>query len=116
MGIGVTITLPDGSKKEFDGPISGMEVAASIGVGLAKAALAVVVDGAQWDLDRTIEADASIAIITRDSDEGLELLRHDCAHVLAEAVKTIARLRITDEAQEGFTAFLQKRKPKWVTE
>jgi len=89
MGNGVAITLPDGSKKQFDGPISGMEVAESIGKGLAKAALAVVVDGAQWDLLRTIENDTSIAIITRDSEEGLELLRHDCAHVLAEAVKEL---------------------------
>ena len=89
MGNGVAITLPDGSKKQFDGPISGMEVAESIGKGLAKAALAVVVDGSQWDLLRTIENDTSIAIITRDSEEGLELLRHDCAHVLAEAVKEL---------------------------
>jgi threonyl-tRNA synthetase len=105
MGIGVTITLPDGSKKEFDGPISGMEVAASIGVGLAKAALAVVVDGAQWDLARTIEADASIAIITRDSDDGLELLRHDCAHVLAEAVKELypdVQVTIGPSIADGF--------------
>ena len=89
MGNGVAITLPDGSKKQFDGPISGMEVAESIGTGLAKAALAVIVDGEQWDLLRTIETDTSIAIITRDSEEGLELLRHDCAHVLAEAVKEL---------------------------
>ncbi|MDB3954400.1 threonine--tRNA ligase [Alphaproteobacteria bacterium] len=105
MGIGVTITLPDGSKKEFDGPISGMEVAASIGAGLAKAALAVVVNGAQWDLTRTIEADASIAIVTRDSDEGLELLRHDCAHVLAEAVKELypgVQVTIGPSIENGF--------------
>ncbi len=89
MGNGVAITLPDGSKKQFDGPISGMEVAESIGAGLAKAALAVIVDGEQWDLLRTIKTDTSIAIITRDSEEGLELLRHDCAHVLAEAVKEL---------------------------
>jgi len=105
MGNGVTITLPDGSKKEFDGPVSGMDVAASIGAGLAKAALAVVVDGAQWDLLRTIEADASIAIITRDSDEGLELLRHDCAHVLAEAVKELypdVQVTIGPSIEDGF--------------
>ena len=89
MGNGVAITLPDGSKKQFDGPISGMEVADSIGTGLAKAALSVIVDGEQWDLLRTIETDTSIAIITRDSEEGLEVLRHDCAHVLAEAVKEL---------------------------
>jgi threonyl-tRNA synthetase len=105
MGNGVTITLPDGSKKEFDGPVSGMDVAASIGAGLAKAALAVVVDGAQWDLLRTIEADASIAIITRDSDEGLEFLRHDCAHVLAEAVKELypdVQVTIGPSIEDGF--------------
>lgn len=89
MANGVTITLPDGSEKPFDGPVTGGEVAASIGPGLAKAALAVVVDGAEWDLTRPIERDAAIAIITRDSNEALEFLRHDCAHVMAEAVKEL---------------------------
>jgi threonyl-tRNA synthetase len=83
------ITLPDGSERQFDTSASGADVAASIGEGLAKAAVAVRVDGAEWDLDRLIEQDAAVEIITRDSDDGLELLRHDAAHVLAEAVKEL---------------------------
>jgi len=83
------ITLPDGSERQFDTSASGADVAASIGEGLAKAAVAVRVDGSEWDLDRLIEQDAAVEIITRDSDDGLELLRHDAAHVLAEAVKEL---------------------------
>ena len=83
------ITLPDGSDREFDAVTRGAEIAASIGAGLAKAAVAVRVDGELWDLSLDIEADASVEIITRDSDHGLELLRHDAAHVLAEAVKEL---------------------------
>ena len=90
MGNGVIITLPDGSKRDFDGPVTGAAIAGSIGAGLAKAALAIEVDGAQWDLTRPIESDASVAIITRDSDDALELLRHDCAHVMAQAVKALS--------------------------
>jgi threonyl-tRNA synthetase len=85
----VTITLPDGKTKSFPGPVSGEEVAAAIGPGLAKAALAIKVDGAVKDLAAPIERDAKIAIVTRDSPEALELLRHDAAHVLAEAVKEL---------------------------
>ena len=83
------ITLPDGSERQFDAAVSGADVAASIGAGLAKAAVAVRVDGALWDLNRSIEDDVQLEILTRDSDDGLELLRHDAAHVLAEAVKEL---------------------------
>jgi threonyl-tRNA synthetase len=83
------ITLPDGSVRQFDAAVSGADVAASIGAGLAKAAVAVRVDGTLWDLSRLIEDDVQLEILTRDSDEGLELLRHDAAHVLAEAVKEL---------------------------
>jgi threonyl-tRNA synthetase len=83
------ITLPDGSTRQFDTSVSGREVAASIGEGLAKAAVAVRVDGALWDLNRLIESDVKLEILTRDSDDGLELLRHDAAHILAEAVKEL---------------------------
>ena len=83
------ITLPDGSERQFDAAVSGADVAASIGAGLAKAAVAVRVDGDLWDLNRLIEDDVQLQILTRDSDDGLELLRHDAAHVLAEAVKEL---------------------------
>ncbi len=85
----VAITLPDGSTKSFDGPVTGAEIAAAIGPGLAKAALAVRVDGALWDLARAIESDAAIEIITVKDEDGLELLRHDSAHILAEAAKEV---------------------------
>lgn len=83
------ITLPDGSERHYDDAVSGHEIAASIGEGLAKAAVAVRVDGEAWDLTRKINNDAKVEIVTRDSDDGLELLRHDAAHVLAEAVKEL---------------------------
>src|SRR5260221_14784496 len=85
----VAITLPDGSRREFAGPVSGGELAAAIGPGLAKAAIAVEIDGSPRDLATMIEHDAAAAIITRDSPEGLQILRHDAAHVMAEAVKEL---------------------------
>jgi threonyl-tRNA synthetase len=85
----VSITLPDGSKKEFPGAVTGEEVAASIGAGLAKAALAIRVDGQLLDLYMPIDKDASVQIITGRDADGLELIRHDCAHLLAEAVKEL---------------------------
>ena len=83
------ISLPDGSVREFDSAVTGSEIAAGIGKRLEKDAVAVRVDGELWDLNRPIESDASIEVITREADDGLELLRHDAAHVLAEAVKEI---------------------------
>ena len=87
----ITIILPDGSKREFDGPTTGGAIAASIGTGLAKAAIAVRVDGDLVDLDRTIAADAAIEIVTKKSDDETvhDLIRHDCAHVLAQAVQDL---------------------------
>lgn len=85
----VTITLPDGSRRDFDGPVTGADVAASIGPRLAKDALAVAVDGAPRDLAREIDRDARVEIVTRGHPEALPLLRHDCAHVLAEAVQEL---------------------------
>ncbi len=85
----VAVTLPDGSKREFNGPVSGAEVAADIGPGLAKAAMAMVLEGELRDLSAVIEQDAAIEIVTRGHPESLELLRHDCAHVLAEAVQEL---------------------------
>ncbi|HLW28040.1 MAG TPA: threonine--tRNA ligase [Kiloniellales bacterium] len=85
----VAITLPDGSVKRFDGPVTGQQVAESIGPGLAKAALAVKVNGELWDLTRPIEKDAALEIVTRTHEDALELIRHDAAHILAEAAKEI---------------------------
>ncbi|MGC6412609.1 MAG: threonine--tRNA ligase [Candidatus Puniceispirillaceae bacterium] len=81
------ISLPDGSTRAYDAPVSPFEIASDIGPGLAKAALMAEVDGTGWDLTRPIETDAELRLITaKDSAEALELVRHDCAHILAEAV------------------------------
>jgi threonyl-tRNA synthetase len=85
----VAITLPDGSVRRFDGPVSGADVAAAIGPGLARAALAVKIGGEVKDLATLIESDATVEIVTRTHPDALELLRHDCAHVLAEAVQEL---------------------------
>ena len=85
----VAITLPDGSVRNFATPVDGAAVAADIGPGLAKAALAVRVDGELWDLSRPIEKDAELSIVTSRDEDGVELLRHDAAHVLAEAAKEL---------------------------
>ncbi len=99
------ITLPDGSTRSFEAPVSGLEIAASIGPGLAKAALLVSVDGELWDLSRLVENDAAISIITAKDDAGLEVLRHDTAHVMAEAVKELypdTQVTIGPAIEDGF--------------
>ena len=108
------ITLPDGSERQFDTQVSGAELAASIGAGLAKAAVAVRVNGLDWDLSRPIEQDARVVILTRDSDDGLELLRHDAAHVLAEAVKELwpdTQVTIGPAIENGFYYDFSRSEP-----
>ena len=85
----LTIKLPDGSKREFKSPVTGEFIANEISKSLAKEAVAVSVDGEFWDLSRDITTDASVEVIKRNSPEGLEILRHDAAHILAEAVKEL---------------------------
>jgi threonyl-tRNA synthetase len=85
----VAITLPDGSVRHYDAGITGAEIAADIGPGLAKAALVARVDGALMDLSVPIETDATIGIVTGADEAALEILRHDAAHVLAEAAKEL---------------------------
>ncbi len=99
------IQLPDGSERQYDAPVTGLDIAASIGKRLARDAVAVRVDGDLWDLTRAIDADVAIEIVTRDSDDGLELLRHDAAHVLAEAVKELwpeTQVTIGPAIENGF--------------
>ena len=99
------ISLPDGSKKEFSEALTGLAVAKSIGSGLAKAAVAIRIDGALRDLAAPIEGDVSVEIITRTTDEGLEVLRHDAAHAMAEAVKELypeTQVTIGPAIQDGF--------------
>jgi threonyl-tRNA synthetase len=85
----LAITLPDGSVREFDGPVTGAAIAAAIGPRLAKDALAIKVNGALEDLSTPIEQAAAVEIVTRGHPDALALLRHDCAHVLAEAVQEL---------------------------
>jgi threonyl-tRNA synthetase len=80
------ITLPDGSQRSYDQPVTPATIAADIGPGLARAALLAVVDDAEWDLTRPIENDARLSLVTAKDEQALALLRHDCAHVMAEAV------------------------------
>ncbi len=99
------LTLPDGSVRAFDRPVTGAELAAAIGPGLAKAALVVEVDGALWDLSRPIEADAKVRLITAKDAEALEIVRHDAAHVMAEAVKELypdVQVTIGPAIEDGF--------------
>jgi len=85
----IAITLPDGSKRQFDGPVSGAAIAASIGKGLARDALAVKIDGEVRDLETVIDKDARIEIVTPKHPDAIEIYRHDAAHLLAEAVQEL---------------------------
>ena len=108
------ISLPDGSERQFDDAITGAAIAAGISEGLARAAVAVRVNGEMWDLTRDIEEDASIEIVTRDSDDGIELLRHDAAHVLAEAVKELwpeTQVTIGPAIENGFYYDFAREEP-----
>ena len=99
------ITLPDGSIKAFQGAVTGLGVAESIGPGLARSAVAVRIDGGLRDLTAEIAADAAVEIVTRTSTEGLEVLRHDAAHVMAEAVKELypeTQVTIGPAIEDGF--------------
>ena len=101
----VTITLPDGKAMTFTRGVTGAEIAAAIGPGLAKAALILEVDGKQWDLFRPIEQDAAIRIVTKKDPESLELIRHDMAHVLAMAVQELfpgTQVTIGPAIEDGF--------------
>jgi threonyl-tRNA synthetase len=99
------ITLPDGTEKPFDSPVSVTQVAESIGPGLAKAALAGRVDGTLVDTSHVIEADSQLAIITNKDDDGLEVIRHSCAHLMAQAVQQLfpsAQVTIGPVIDDGF--------------
>ena len=101
----ITITLPDGSTREYAKGVTPLDVAASIGSRLAKAAIAATIDGEEVDLDRPIDHDATVAVITPTTPEGREVLRHSTAHVLAQAVTDLflgARYAIGPAIQDGF--------------
>ena len=110
----IAITLPDGSKREFEAPVTVADVAASIGAGLAKAALAGRVDGKLVDTSFLIEKDASLAIITAKDAEALELIRHSTAHLMAQAVKQLypeAQVTIGPAIDNGFYYDFSYKRP-----
>jgi len=108
------ITLPDGSVRRFDAPVTGTEVAAAIGPGLARAALAMRVDGALSDLSCLIEQDAAIVFVTRRDPDALGMIRHDAAHVLAEAVQGLypgTQVTIGPNIENGFYYDFARNEP-----
>jgi threonyl-tRNA synthetase len=108
------ITLPDGSVRRFEGAVTGTEIAASIGPGLARAALAMKVDGAAMDLSRAIDTDSNVVFITRRDPEALGMIRHDAAHVLAEAVQALhpgTQVTIGPSIENGFYYDFARNEP-----
>ena len=100
-----TVTLPDGSTRSYDAPVSPATIAADIGPGLAKAAMLAVVDGEEWDLTREIETDSSLSLLTAKDEAILATIRHDAAHVMAEAVLELypeTQVTIGPSIENGF--------------
>ena len=101
----LTVSLPDGSRREYPQPVSVAEIAESIGPGLAKAALAGKVDGQLVDTSHVLEHDAEVSIVTDRDDDGVEVLRHSCAHLMAQAVQRLfpeAQVTIGPVIDDGF--------------
>src|SRR5579863_6843578 len=99
------VTLPDGSQRSFDHPVTVDEVAGNIGAGLRRAALAGRVDGKLVDTSYVINRDANVAIVTEKDPDGLEVIRHSTAHLLAQAVKELfpeAQVTIGPVIEDGF--------------
>lgn len=110
----LTVTLPDGAQKEFDPGATSFDVAQAISKSLAKKALAAKVNGELWDLKRPLPGDADVAIITDRDEEGLELIRHDAAHILAQAVQSLfpdTQVTIGPVIDDGFFYDFAREKP-----
>ncbi|MDA9711040.1 TGS domain-containing protein, partial [Luminiphilus sp.] len=99
------VTLPDGSRRTFDAPVTVFDVAADIGAGLAKAALAGVVDGREVDTSHVIECDTTLSILTDRDEAAIEIIRHSAAHLLAQAVQQLfpgTQVTIGPTVEDGF--------------
>ena len=110
----ITITLPDGSRRKFEQPVSVLEVAQSIGPGLAKATVAGKVDGRQVDASDVIDHDATLQILTPKDAEGVEIIRHSCAHLVGHAVKQLypdAKMVIGPVIDDGFYYDIYSERP-----
>ncbi len=115
----IIITFPDGNKKEVDKGISGLELATQISKSLAKESVAIKINNEIKDISLPINADASVAILKRDSEEALELIRHDCAHVMAEAVQELfpgTQVTIGPAIENGFYYDFARDEPFTVSD
>ena len=110
-----TISLPDGSTRQYDDAVTPAQVASDIGPGLSKAAMAAVVNGAEWDLSRPINDDSKLSLITaKNTDAALQLVRHDCAHIMAEAVLELypdVQVTIGPSIENGFYYDFHREQP-----
>jgi threonyl-tRNA synthetase len=110
----ITVTLPDGAKRTYPAGTTGLAIAESISKSLAKAVVAAKIDGVLSDLSLPIEKDASLSLVKREDSEALELIRHDCAHVLAEAVQTLypgTQVTIGPNIENGFYYDFARNEP-----
>ena len=110
----VAIHLPDGSRRDFEAAVSGAQIAAAIGPRLAKDALALKADGMVKDLAYLVEQDTTVEIVTANHNDSLELLRHDCAHVLAEAVQELfpeTQVTFGPATENGFFYDFARKEP-----
>ena len=110
----INLTLPDGQIKQYNKPVTGDFVAEDIGSGLAKAALAIKVDGLMKDLSFVIEKDCNLSIVTAKDDDALDLLRHDAAHVMAQAVQELfpeTQVTIGPSIENGYYYDFAREKP-----
>jgi len=108
------ITLPDGSSREYGAGVTGSDIAADIGPRLAKAAVAVTVDGEPYDIGRPINENASVSIVTENTDAGRHVIRHSAAHVMAQAVLDLfpnAKFAIGPAIKDGFYYDFQVEEP-----
>ena len=110
----ITVTLPDGSTRDYDMGITGMQIAESISKSLAKSCAMIEVNGDYWDLSRPIMTDSTVRLLKRDDKESIDFIRHDCAHVLAEAVQELfpgTQVTIGPNIQDGFFYDFARNEP-----
>ena len=110
----ITMTLPDGAQRSYSEGVTGLEIAKDISSSLAKVAIAIRINGKLCDLSLPINGDADIAIVTRKDDEALEMIRHDAAHVMAEAVQNLfpgTQVTIGPNIENGFFYDFARNEP-----
>jgi threonyl-tRNA synthetase len=110
----ITMTLPDGSTRTYPAGVTGLAIAESIAKSLAKAAIAIEINGDVRDLSRVVTEDANIRIFKREDEPALEMIRHDCAHVLAEAVQELfpgTQVTIGPSIENGFYYDFARNEP-----